>query len=75
MLLEKLCCCFSVGNLCEKTETSQARTIRESCDTFDDYLDALSKPSCTGAGTFTWTPDKDTPDQVYYQVGTCPYSL
>jgi len=58
-----------VGNLCEKSETPGATQIRESCGDLTSYLNALTNPTCTNPGTFTWTPDSDTPDLVYYQVG------
>ena len=47
-----------------------ARTSRENCEDLNAYLEALSEPECVDGepGMFTWTPDVNTPDLVYYQV-------
>ena len=36
---------------------------------FDQYTETLTLECDDGQpGTFTWTPDENTPDTVYYQV-------
>lgn len=40
-----------------------------SSDTFEDYFQTLTLDCQPGTtGLFTWTPDRNTPDLVYYQV-------
>ncbi len=62
-----------VGRLCEYEESAAATTIREECSMgVEDYLREVTsrEPICQSGspGTFTWTPDFDTPNEVYYQV-------
>ncbi len=61
------------GRLCEYTESQTASTIRETCNNgVEDYLREVTseEPTCeTGtSASFTWTPDENTPNEVYYQV-------
>ena len=61
-----------VGRLCERSESAEATNIRETCGSMESYMAELrmEEPECASgaAGTFTWMPDEDTPDIVYYQV-------
>ena len=64
--------CFShlVGPLCEYTENGMSETIRQTCDSYKDYLNSLtlSCPQQGEPGKLVWKPDDKTPDVVYYQV-------
>ena len=68
---------YAVGPLCGYTNTPASDEVLGDCQSeMDDYLAILVAPASTcGQGTltntFTWTPDKDTPDLVYYQVCVC----
>lgn len=63
-----------VGRLCEYFEPEEASTILDTCGTFADYLSVVTgvDPQCdTGEpGMLVWTPDEDTPDEVFYQCAT-----
>ena len=59
----------SVGPLCEKSETGASESIRQRCESYDDYINSLTSACQTGEpGKLIWTPDDSTPDLVYYQV-------
>ena len=59
---------FLVGRYCEYENINVDRSIE--FDTFDAYLPTLVLECDDGEpGMFTWTPDENTPDTVYYQVG------
>ena len=65
------CLLNSVGPLCELMETATSGIIRQTCDTYDNYISSLNLMCVSGApGTLVWTPDENTPDLVYYQVNT-----
>ena len=56
-----------VGRYCEYKNIRGDRSSE--FDTFDDYKSSLKLECDEGeAGSFTWTPDENTPDVVYYQV-------
>ena len=58
---------LSVGRYCEynNIDTDRSREF----ETFDAYLPTLVLECDDGGpGMFTWTPDENTPDTVYYQV-------
>ena len=61
-----------VGRLCERAESAAASNIRDTCGSMEQYIAEIRKeePVCADGepGTFTWTPDDNTPDVVYYQV-------
>ena len=67
-------CLTKVGRLCERQESPAARTARVTCASKEDYIRKVlaTTPDCkTGQpGTLVWTPDKKTPDIVYYQVNS-----
>ena len=52
-----------------------ATEARESCQSFGDYMDAVRDRgvNCEDgeAGVLVWTPDQNTPDEVFYQVCVC----
>ena len=67
----------AVGPLCESTSTPEADALADICEALlCNYEEALAPPSpgCKNSladgsdNTFTWTPDDDTPDVVFYQV-------
>ena len=66
----------AVGPYCEYRETSAARMALDECGTFQEYLGGLSRERCpvvsiadvSNGASFTWTPDDNTPNTVYYQV-------
>ena len=63
---------YTVGPYCEYTDTDESRGLLSACGNRELYNAALGY-SCASErdgvrGTFTWTPDSDTPDTVYYQV-------
>lgn len=52
-------------------ETATSGVIRQTCDTYDNYIGSLNLMCVSGSpGTLVWTPDENTPDLVYYQVNT-----
>ena len=56
-----------VGRYCEYQNIDTDRSAE--FDTFGEYVTTLELVCEDGtAGTFTWTPDENTPDTVYYQV-------
>ena len=61
-----------MGRLCLLNESQEARNIRETCGTFDEYMSEVvsQEPPCASgtSGIVTWTPDETTPNLVYYQV-------
>jgi hypothetical protein len=58
-----------VGALCEYVETPASEVIRQSCDSYNNYINSLELTCMNGtSGKLVWTPDEDTPDIVYYQV-------
>ena len=62
------------GRHCEHIETDRSAAVAENCNSnLQEYLDTLTV-SCQGdeneVAILTWTPDEDTPDVVYYQVGS-----
>ena len=61
----------TVGPLCTYEEGPSS--TREDCSiTFDDYFATLKQVCEAGQpGVLKWTPDKNTPDTVYYQVCVC----
>jgi hypothetical protein len=67
---------YTVGPLCGYTSTPASEEVLGDCQSeLDDYQAILVAPAPTcGRGTltntFTWTPDKDTPDIVYYQCAS-----
>ena len=65
---------FTAGRYCSHEETASSGAVAEDCDkNLQDYLDTLTV-TCEGedseAAILTWTPDENTPDVVYYQVGS-----
>jgi hypothetical protein len=69
----------AVGPLCESTSTPAAEALSGLCDALlCNYEEALAPPSpgCKDSltdgrdNTFTWTPDDNTSDVVFYQVYT-----
>ena len=58
-----------VGRYCEYRDRGTPKSP-EDYATFAKYAETLQLWCDQGpsAGTFTWTPDQDTPDLVYYQV-------
>ena len=66
----------SVGPLCELMETAKSGIIRQTCDTYDNYIGSLNLMCVSGTpGTLVWTPDENTPDLVYYQVRKHGYTV
>ena len=62
----------SVGRYCEYQESLVSEGLRDNCGAFGDYFSALNLSCSTGeSGVVIWTPDKTTPDTVYYQVCVC----
>jgi hypothetical protein len=70
---------IGVGPLCESTSTPEADALADICEALlCNYEEALAPPSpgCKNSladgsdNTFTWTPDDDTPDVVFYQCFT-----
>ncbi len=60
---------FVVGRLCQTKETTASFRILERCGSFNEFKTSLSKTCQNGQpGVLRWTPDKSTPDLVYYQV-------
>ena len=50
-------------------ETATSGVIRQTCDTYENYISSLNLMCINGTpGTLVWTPDENTPDIVYYQV-------
>ena len=72
-----VCLLYAVGPLCDYTSTPASHAVLTDCQSqLSDYKATLVSPApdCgqgTLTNTFTWTPDKDTPDLVYYQVCLC----
>ena len=70
-------CLSPVGPLCEYMSNVAAQTVLEDCTaSLSQYEQLLTPPetncgSNTTTNSFTWTPDDDTPDLVYYQVCVC----
>lgn len=62
---------LATGRYCEwKHKTVD---LAEEVDTFEEYKATLRLQCDPGQpGTFYWTPDSDTPNTVYYQVGRAP---
>ena len=60
----------TVGPLCMYEEGPSSASTREDCSTtFADYFATLQLVCEAGQpGVLQWTPDKNTPDTVYYQV-------
>ena len=59
----------AVGPLCELSETGESERMRQSCGSYDDYINSLGSMCQPGdPGELIWTPDDSTPDRVYYQV-------
>lgn len=59
--------CFIAGRYCEWKHKSVDKS--EESSTFEDYKKTLKLECKDGKpGSFTWMPDEDTPDLVYYQV-------
>ena len=60
----------TVGPLCMYEEGPSSASTREDCSTtFADYFATLQQVCEAGQpGVLEWTPDKNTPDTVYYQV-------
>ena len=57
--------CISEGCYCEYISSENA----DNFPTFAEYQETLTKEcDCDQGGMFTWTPDENTPDLVYYQV-------
>ena len=45
--------------------------MAEDFETFDEYKDTLMLDCQPGdAAVLKFTPDEDTPDEIYYQVGS-----
>ncbi|KAK8774760.1 hypothetical protein V5799_010708 [Amblyomma americanum] len=60
------------GRYCEWTHKTVDKSDESS--TWEDFKQTLNLQCDVGQqGTFTWTPDKDTPDVVYYQCFTHYY--
>ena len=61
----------TVGSLCTYEEGPSSASTREDCSTtFADYFATLQQVCRAGQpGVLQWTPDMNTPDTVYYQVG------
>ena len=58
---------IAVGQYCEYR--NQLKDRSNEFDTFDAYKETLELFCLEGTpGQFTWTPDQNTPDVVYYQV-------
>lgn len=59
---------LATGRYCEwKHKTVD---LSEEVDTFEEYKATLRLQCDPGRpGTFYWTPDSNTPNEVYYQVG------
>ena len=61
-----------MGRYCEYKNIDTDRSSE--FDTFDAYLPTLVLECNDGEpGMFTWTPDENTPDTVYYQVIKCAF--
>ena len=60
----------SVGPLCIYEEGDNSASTHENCSTtFTDYFRTLQQDCRAGQpGVLQWTPDKNMPDTVYYQV-------
>ena len=73
------CYVLSAGRLCEHIETEESAAVAEDCNSeLQEYLDTLNvtcEGNETSAAILTWTPDENTPDIVYYQVGIQPSVL
>ena len=62
----------AVGALCEYSETMTSELVRQSCGPYNEYIGSLDFTCLNGThGKLIWTPDENTPDLVYYQVGDC----
>ena len=58
---------YIVGRYCEYKNIDFDRSNEFA--SFEEYSATLRLECDEGeAGTFTWTPDENTPDTVYYQV-------
>lgn len=59
----------NVGRLCLWSQDN-AEDDPDKFEQFPDYRQTLTLKCASdgSAGTFTWTPDANTPDIVYYQV-------
>ncbi|KAH7941166.1 hypothetical protein HPB49_010664 [Dermacentor silvarum] len=56
-----------IGRFCEYTET----VASDEAKTMEDYKKSVKKRCSSGhPGKFTWTPDSNTPDMVFYQCFT-----
>ena len=61
----------SVGRYCEYQQSTAAAEILDSCGSQAAYTAALVSFCKSGSvGVLEWTPDENTPDTVYYQVGS-----
>ena len=72
MLILRACVLFwfAVGALCRYSEVSQSEVLRQSCGPYGDYFNSLEFECRNGThGKLLWSPDENTPDLVYYQVG------
>jgi len=59
--------CYTVGRYCEYMNVAGDRS--NEFTSFEQYMGTLTLECDDGQpGTFTWTPDENTPDTVYYQV-------
>ena len=65
---------FPVGPLCEYSTNPEASAMAMDCSSvLSDYEKLLTPPdpSCgdnANNNMFTWTPDENTPNTVFYQV-------
>ena len=70
-------CVYAVGPLCTYETNIVAEVVLSECDSDLRQYEAVLTPPASdcGSGTstnvFTWTPDENTPDLVYYQVCVC----
>ena len=59
---------YIVGRYCEYQNIDSDRSSEFT--SFEEYLATLRLECDEGeGGTFRWTPDENTPDTVYFQVG------
>lgn len=63
-------CPIPVGRLCMSEETTDSIRIRERCGNLTEYMSSLETTCQQGSsvGVLEWTPDENTPDEVFYQV-------
>ena len=60
------------GRLCLYEETDDSIRTRERCGSLNAYIQTLEQTCQAGSPSIlTWTPDENTPDEVFYQV--CMY--